>query len=242
MWQVCLPTEAHGPLEPSTPRLSCPLASLMRPRCPWKRGVCARSHARRTRPGASGEAAHDTAGTPPSYSARTPRMDGSAVTFGSRGHRICRRPARRARTGLTRGPVRHRRGHRRGTDRAVEVPVSPLARLTYWTPSRRIGSSSAGHGCVWTRCTPARTGRAWGCGRPRQTLVKHGGARQHDGLDTTDSDTPGVVHHGLATRASGCGLPAAAPLSGGGGPLPPVRGADPGSPNAARRCQAPGRL
>src|SRR6266404_2873831 len=100
VWQVCLPTEAHGPLEPSTPRLSCPLTSLMRPRCPWKRGGCARSHARRTRPGASGEAAHDTAGTPPSYSARTPRTDGSAVTFGSRGHRICRRPARRARTGL----------------------------------------------------------------------------------------------------------------------------------------------
>ena len=96
--------------------------------------------------------------------------------------------------------------------------------------------------CVDTRRKPARTGRAWGCGRPRQTLVEHGGARQYDGLDTTDGDTPGVVHHGLATRASGRGLPAAAPLSGGGGPPPPVRGADPGSPNAALYCQALGRL
>src|SRR2546422_1011396 len=100
VWQVCLLTEAHGPLEPPTPPLSCPLASLMQPRCTLKCGACARGHALRTRPDASGEAEHDTAGTPPSYSARTPRMDGSAVTFGSRGHRICRRPARRARTGL----------------------------------------------------------------------------------------------------------------------------------------------
>ena len=68
VWQVCLLTEAHGPLEPPTPPLSCPLASLMRPRCTLKCGACARGRALRPCPGASGEAAHDKAGTTPSYS------------------------------------------------------------------------------------------------------------------------------------------------------------------------------
>ena len=51
---------------------------------------------------------------------------GMAVTFGSWGHLIFRRPVRRALTGITRWPVHHSRLHSRGTGRAVEALVIPL--------------------------------------------------------------------------------------------------------------------